>query len=155
MSIIKKALELLKAREFITVATADKRGKPNAAPKFVLKVNDRTVYFIDYSIGKTFENIKTNPEVSLSFINIHSLIGYRLNGKVEIIEKGEIYDECLKDLREKEIELSVERIVKGVKDGKSHKGFELEIPERFLVYVVKIEEGCEISLRGEIKREDS
>jgi predicted pyridoxine 5'-phosphate oxidase superfamily flavin-nucleotide-binding protein len=153
MSIIKKALELLKKREFITVATADKRGKPNAAPKFVLKVNDRTVYFIDYSIGKTFENIKANPEVSLSFINIHSLVGYRLNGKVEIIEKGEIYDECLKDLREKEIELSVERIVKGVKDGKSHKGFELEIPERFLVYVVKIEEGCEISPRGEIKKE--
>jgi hypothetical protein len=77
-----------------------------------------------------------------------------LNGKLEVIEKGKIYDECLKELREKEIELSVERIVKGVKDGKPHKEFELEISERFLVYVVKIEEGCEIGPRGEIKRED-
>ena len=154
MSVIEKALELLKTREFVAVATADKGGKPNSAPKFVLKVDGRTIYFIDYSIGKTFENIKVNPEVSLSSININSLVGYRLNGKVEIIEKGKIYDECLKELREKEIELSVERIVKGVKDGKPHEEFELEISERFLVYVVKIEEGCEISHRGEIKRED-
>ena len=155
MSVIEKALELLKVREFIAVATADKIGKPNSAPKFVLKVNGRIVYFIDYSIGKTFENIKVNPEVSLSLININSILGYRLNGKVEIIEKGEIYNECLKELREKEIELSVERIVKGVKDGKSHKEFESELPERFLVYVVKIEEGCEISPSGKIKREDT
>ena len=90
----------------------------------------------------------------MSFIDINSLLGYVLNGTVEIIEKGKIYDECLKELREKEIELSVERVVKGVQDGKPHKEFELEIPERFLVYKVKIEEGAEISPRGEIKRED-
>ena len=39
-----------------------------------------------------------------------------------------------------------------------HRGgddFESEIPERFLVYKVKIEEGCEISPRGEIEREGS
>jgi uncharacterized pyridoxamine 5'-phosphate oxidase family protein len=155
MSVIEKALELLKTREFIAMATADEEGKPNSAPKFLLKVNGRTFYFIDYSIGKTFENIKVNPEVSLSSINISSLVGYRLNGKVKIIEKGKIYNECLKELREKEIELSVERIVKGVKDGKSHEEFELNISERFLVYVVKIEEGCEISPSGKIKREDS
>ena len=91
----------------------------------------------------------------MSLIDINSLHGYILNGKVEIIEKGKIYDECLKELREKAIELSVERIVKGIHDGKSHKEFELEIPERFLVYKVKIEEGAEISPRGEIKRESS
>ena len=88
MSVIKKALELLKAREFVAVATADKVGKPNSAPKLLLKIDGRIVYFIDYSIGRTFENLKVNPEVSLSFIDINSLFGYRLNGKVEIIEEG-------------------------------------------------------------------
>jgi predicted pyridoxine 5'-phosphate oxidase superfamily flavin-nucleotide-binding protein len=154
MSVIEEALGVLKAREFVVVATANKGGKPNSAPKLLLKIDGGIVYFIDYSIGKTAENLKVNPEVSLSFIDANSLVGYRLNGKVEIIEKGKIYDECLKELREKEIKLSVERIIKGVQDGKSHKEFELEIPERFLVYKVKIEEGSEISPRGEIKRED-
>ena len=155
MSVIEEALGILKAREFVAVATANKGGKPNSAPKLLLKIDGKIVYFIDYSIGKTVENLKVNPEISLSFINIDSLVGYRLNGKAEIIEKGKIYDECLKELGEKEIELSVERIVKGVQNGKSHKEFELDIPERFLVYKVKIEEGCEISPRGVIKRENS
>jgi len=155
MSVIEKALAFLKEREFVAVATADKVGKPNSAPKLLLKIDGKIAYFIDYSIGKTAENIKTNPKVSLSLINFNSLSGYILNGTVEIIEKGKIYDECLKELREKEIELSVERVIKGVHDGKSHKEFELGIPERFLVYKVKIEEGSEISSRGVIKRESS
>jgi nitroimidazol reductase NimA-like FMN-containing flavoprotein (pyridoxamine 5'-phosphate oxidase superfamily) len=155
MSVIEKALGVMKTREFVAVATAGKGGKPNSAPKLLLKTDGKMVYFIDYSIGKTAENLKANPEVSLSFIDINSLVGYRLNGKVEIIEKGKIYDGCLNELREKEIELSVERIVKGVHESKSHKEFELDIPERFLVYKVKIEEGCEISPHGEIKREGS
>ncbi|MGD0335993.1 MAG: pyridoxamine 5'-phosphate oxidase family protein [Candidatus Omnitrophota bacterium] len=155
MSIIVRALELLKTREFVGVATADKEGTPNSAPKLLLKADGRNAYFIDYSIGKTAANLKVNPKVSLSFIDINSLFGYKLDGKVEIIEKGRVYDECLKELREKEIELSVERLVKGVHSGKSHKEFEVEIPERFLVYKVKIEEGSEISPRGEIKRENS
>ena len=155
MSIIEQGLKIMKAREFIAVATADKGGKPNCAPKLLLKVDGEIIYFIDYSIGRTFNNLKVNPEVSLSFIDINSLFGYRLNGKVEIIEEGKIYDECLKELREKEIELSVDRVVRGVQDGEPHKDFESEIPERFLVYKVKIEEGCEITPRGVIKRESS
>ena len=155
MSIIEEALGVLKAREFIAVATADKRGKPHSAPKLLLKIVGGMVYFIDYSISRTAENLKANPVVSLSFIDIDSLFGYVLNGTVEIIEKGKIYNECLKDFREKKIGLSVERVIKGIHEGKTHKEFELEIPERFLVYKVKIKEGAEISPRGEIKREDS
>ena len=153
MNVIKKALVFLKEREFVVVATADKAGKPNCAPKFLLKIDGESIYFIDYSIGRTAGNLRINPKVSLSFMDINSLFGYILNGRAEIIEKGEIYDECLKDLREKEIDLSVERIVKGVQNGKVHNSFESEIPECFLIYKVKIEEGCEITPRGVIERE--
>lgn len=155
MSVIEEALGILKTNEFVAMATADKAGKPNSAPKLLLKIIGRAAYFIDYSISKTAKNLKANPAVSLSFININSLFGYVLNGTVEIIEKGKIYDECLKELRKKEIELSVERVIKGVRTGNSHKDFELGIPERFLVYKVKIEEGAEISPRGKVKREDN
>jgi predicted pyridoxine 5'-phosphate oxidase superfamily flavin-nucleotide-binding protein len=155
MSIIENALELLKTTEFIEMATADKEGKPNSAPKLLLKVDGKVVYLVDYSIGKTAENLKVNSRVSLSFIDSGSLFGYKLNGKAEIIKEGAIYDKCLKELQEKEIELTVERVVKAVHDGKSHKDFELEMSGRFLLYKVKIEEGSEISPRGDIKRENS
>ena len=69
MSIIEKALELIKGLEFVELATADKAGKPNSAPKFFLKTNGKIVYLIDYSIGKTAENLKENSKVSLSFLD--------------------------------------------------------------------------------------
>ena len=153
MLIIDKALGVLKTKEFIAMATADKSGKPHSAPKFLLKIEGGIIYFIDYSIGKTAENLKVNPDVSLSFIDVNSLVGYILNGKVEIIEKGKTYSDCVKEMADKEIKLSVERVVKGVRDGQPYKEFELEIPERFLLYKVKIFECCEISPRGEIQRE--
>jgi len=37
MTLIKKAFELLKTNEFVQVATADEQGKPNSAPKLLLK----------------------------------------------------------------------------------------------------------------------
>jgi len=153
MKIIEKALGTLKKRDLVTVATANQSGKPHCAPKLLLKIDHVVMYFIDYSIGKTVENLRVNPEASLSFVDKASRFGYRLNGSVEIIDKGKIYDECLKELKEKEIELFVERVVKGVQNGKAHKDFESEIPEYFLVYKIKIQEGCEISPRGEIKRD--
>jgi predicted pyridoxine 5'-phosphate oxidase superfamily flavin-nucleotide-binding protein len=155
MSIIEKAMERLKLREFVGVATADREGTPNSAPKLLLKTEGKAVYCVDYSFGKTAQNLEVNPKVSLSFIDLHSLFGYKLDGTVEIIEKGALFDECLKELRERQIELTAERLVDGMHAGKPHKEFEVEIPERFLVYKINIKEGSEISPRGEVKRENS
>ena len=154
MSVIKNALELIKAMEFVAVATADKEGKPNSAPKFFLKTDGKAIYLIDYSIGKTAENLKMNPGVSLSFIDLNSLFGYKLNGKAEIIRKGKVYNECLKELREKEIKLTTKRIIEEVHETKTYKTYETEISEHFLVYKITIEEGSEISPRGKIEREN-
>jgi len=44
MKIIKKAITFLQAREFVVVATADKEGKPNCAPKLLLKIDGEVIY---------------------------------------------------------------------------------------------------------------
>jgi predicted pyridoxine 5'-phosphate oxidase superfamily flavin-nucleotide-binding protein len=155
MNIIEKVLERIKLRKFVAVATSDRAGVPNSAPKLLLKIDGKAVYLVDYSIGKTHENLKINPQISISFIDGDSLFGYKLEGKAEIIEKGKVYEECLNELKERELELTIERVIEGVRAGKPHKVFEVEIPERSLVYKVKIEAGSEITPWGEIKRESS
>jgi cysteine-rich repeat protein len=40
-----------------------------------------------------WENIKMNPRVSLSFMDNDALLGYQLNGSVEIIDSGEECDD--------------------------------------------------------------
>ncbi len=87
-----KAIEFLKTREFVSVATADFEGNPNAAPKFLLKVEGDFIYLIDYIIGRTWENISINPKVSLSFMDPETLFGYQINGTVDIINKGKVYE---------------------------------------------------------------
>ena len=67
---INKTLQgLIESREFISLASCDLAGRPNAAPKFLLKVEGACLYLVDYIMGQTFRNVKVNPRVSLSFFD--------------------------------------------------------------------------------------
>lgn len=149
----KKVSELLKSREFVSVATCDLAGRPNAAPKFVLRLENNFIYLVDYIIGRTSRNLEVNPRISISFMDNHTLMGYQLNGSVEIIAKGQAYEALVKDLSQKELELSTRRIIEGVTQGKSHAGFELSLSERFVIFKVKVEEIVEIASSGTLKTE--
>ncbi|MEI6832237.1 MAG: pyridoxamine 5'-phosphate oxidase family protein [Candidatus Omnitrophota bacterium] len=145
--------ELIESREFISVATCDLEARPNAAPKFLLKVERDHIYLVDYIIGRTFENLQINPKVSLSFIDSFTLIGYQINGKVEIIDSGAEYKDILKELQNKQIDLSTKRVMDGVVKGQVHKAYEVGSPEQFVILKIKVEEVVEIRPSGTLRRE--
>ena len=149
----KKITELLKSREFVSVATSDLNGRPNAAPKFLLRTEDNLIYLVDYFIGTTFRNLSVNPRISISVMDTNSLVGYQLNGLVKIMENGPEYDLLVKDLLQREVDLSTQRIVEGVTKGKPHEGFELNMSENFVLFKVKIDETVEMVSNGILKRE--
>ena len=144
---------LLESREFISVASCDLEARPNAAPKFLLKVEANYIYLVDYIIGNTFRNLKVNPRVSLSFLDNNSLVGYQINGKVEIIDKGPEYLAALDDLARKEINLSATRIIDGVIKGQVHKAYEVAASKDFVILKVKVEEIVQIQSSGSLHRE--
>ncbi|MFA5092590.1 MAG: pyridoxamine 5'-phosphate oxidase family protein [Candidatus Omnitrophota bacterium] len=144
---------LIESKEFISVATCGSDNRPNGAPKFLLKVDSSYIYLVDYIIGQTFRNLKANPRVSLSFFDIHTLVGYQINGRVEIIESGQEYDLALQDLERKEINLSATRIIDGIVQGKTHKAYEITVSEQFVILKVKVEEVVQIHPSGTLKRE--
>jgi predicted pyridoxine 5'-phosphate oxidase superfamily flavin-nucleotide-binding protein len=151
----KRMHEFLKKRTFLNVATSTLDGKPNNVSKLLLKAENNHVYLVDYSIGKTYSNLKENPRVSLSFFDLDKLVGYQINGPVEMIEKGAEYDRIKAELTEKEISLATERIIKGVSTGQSHENFEFAPPRHFVIFKIKMEEIAEVSYSGEVKREKS
>ncbi|MFA4854904.1 MAG: pyridoxamine 5'-phosphate oxidase family protein [Candidatus Omnitrophota bacterium] len=144
---------LIESREFISVATSDLESSPNAAPKFLLKVEGDYIYLVDYIIGRTFRNLQVNPRVSLSFLESNSLMGYQINGKVEIINSGQEYAIVLKELRDKQIDLSAKRVIEGVTNGQAHKSYEVAIPEQFVILKVRVEEIVQMQPSGTLKRE--
>lgn len=145
--------EILKGRVFINAATCDFNGRPNVAPKFLLKSDDKFIYLVDYVLGMTFSNLKINPRISIAVMNIDNLTGYQINGSVEILEDGPLFDQMLDEVAQKQIELSVERIISGVGKGKKHESFEVALPKRFAVFKVRAEEIVEISSSGRLERE--
>jgi predicted pyridoxine 5'-phosphate oxidase superfamily flavin-nucleotide-binding protein len=144
---------ILTKREFLHVATCDFKGRPNVAPKFLLKVEDNFIYLVDHVIGSTWNNLKLNPKVSLSIMDPETLTGYQINGSVEIIEAGSVYDKLLKEVEEKEISISIERVIAGVHSGKKHKNFEVAFPKRLAMFKVKVEEVVEITSSGKLERQ--
>jgi len=149
----KKIVDLLKSRAFVSVATCNLEARPNAAPKFILKLENNFIYLVYYSIGRTSQNLAVNPRVSISLMDNDTLMGYHLNGSVEVISKGQEYDVLVKDLSQKELELSTLRIIEGVTKGKPHERFELGLSEKFIIFKVKVEEIVEIASSGLLKRE--
>jgi len=149
----KRALDILKHREFISVATCDFHGRPNAASKFVLRIENDSIYLVDYIIGRTFQNLRINPRASLSFVDVESLTGYQINGPVQIIEHGLEYEKAVKELKAKEIDLSTRRIIEGVTKGKPHAADSLATAEKSVIFKVIIEEAVEMKASGEKKIE--
>lgn len=151
---ISKELSLrLNQRGFISVATSDLAGQPNAVPKFILKEQGGIVYLVDYTIGKTWENLKVNPRVSLSLMDMDTLRGYKLNGTVELLDSGALYDELLNEMQEKTTRLTVDRVVEGIQRRIKHRDFEAAIPQQCVVYKVIIGEIVAIGPQGQLIRE--
>ena len=149
----KNIIALLESKEFISVATCDLESRPNAAPKFLLKVEASYIYLVDYIIGHTFRNLKINPRISLSFFDNNTLVGYQINGKVQIIDRGPEYLAALNDLARKEIDLSTTRIIDGVIKGQAHKTYEVAASKQFVILKVKVEEIVQIHSSGRLQRE--
>jgi uncharacterized pyridoxamine 5'-phosphate oxidase family protein len=150
---LKKIKDLLKSREFISVATCDLNYKPNAASKFLLKLEDKFLYLADHVFGRTFKNLKDNPQVSISFADTNTLYGYQINGKAQILESGAEYDKIIKEMRQKQIDSSAKRIIEGVTSGKTHGGFTISLPDKLVIFKVCIVEAIEVGSTGQLKKE--
>ena len=151
--ISKNVITLLESKEFISVATCDLESEPNAAPKFLLKVESNYIYLVDYVIGKTFRNLMINPRISLSFFDNNNLMGYQINGLVKIIDRGLEYSSALDDLARKEIDLSATRIIDGVIKGQAHQAYEMAAAKQFVILKVKVEEIVQMHPSGKLQRE--
>ena len=148
----KELIGLMEKKEFVSVATCDFKGRPNAAPKFVLKVESDRAYLVDYTIGTSWKNLKVNPRISMSLIDERTLKGYQINGSVHIIKKGKLYDKMRDEMTNKEVRLTTQRIIDEVRGHPTHETFEVLISEKFVIFEVRIDEVVEMDIHGGLKR---
>lgn len=143
--------EFLHTKEFGYLASADSSGHPYVVPKFVIKVEPERIYLADFVIGRTVQNLRDNPRVSFSIINMDNLMGYQINGVADVLDFGEELEAILPDLHRREMHFSVERIIEGVQRGKKHEHFEATFPSRVAVIKILVEEIIQLSPDGSVQ----
>lgn len=89
--------EIAEKTKGFALATVTKDGEPHVIPVGFGKVlSDDEILLVDVFMGRTRENIKANPRVSVSVWDYDNLQGYEFKGKARIETSGKVFDESVK-----------------------------------------------------------
>ena len=82
------------------VSTASKSGVPNAVPKGSVRiVDDSHIMFADLFSRKTRDNLRENPQVAVTVIDLATFTGYQLKGTAEFIDSGPLFELMKEELK--------------------------------------------------------
>ena len=151
--ITEKLKRFLLTKEFVSAGTSDLSSQPNAVPKYIIKIDSRFIYLADYVIGKTFQNLKVNPKISLSTIDMKTLEGWRINGIVRIMTRGAQYKRLSKTMIELEVHNTARRIMEDVRGIQKHNVYEVSFPKKVVILKVKCEKITKIGITGKLQSE--
>jgi predicted pyridoxine 5'-phosphate oxidase superfamily flavin-nucleotide-binding protein len=143
--------KFLLTKEFVSAGTADLNGQPNAVPKYIIKIDNGFIYLADYVIGTTFQNLKVNPKISLSTIDMKTLEGWRINGIVRIMTKGAQYKRLSKTMIDLEVHNTTRRVIEDVQGVQKHNVYEVSFPKKVVILKVKCEKVTKIGISGKLQ----
>ena len=151
MVITEELKKFLLTKEFISAGTSDLSGQPNAVPKYIIKIDSGFIYLAEYVIGKTVQNLKVNPKISLSTIDMKTLEGWQINGTVRIMTRGEQYKKLSKTMIELEVHNTARRIIEDVRGIQKTNVYELSFPKKVVILKVKCEKITKIGITGKLQ----
>ena len=104
--------ELFNKVPIVVLATVSEEGTPNAVPVGAKKIiDDETILMSDQFFKKTLTNMKSNPQVAVTFWEGHE--GYQLKGSVTIETTGQRFEDTAKWIHEMSSKAGVPRKSKG------------------------------------------
>lgn len=133
---------------YVTVATCSLDGYPNAAPKMLVKYSRGKLYFVDVAFGVTYKNLKVNPRLSISFVDLEKLRTYRLKASVRVLEEKRHVDKFRKAIDKNLNKMMVDRVLEGASRGRAHANFIAKVPSEIVIFEAKLLEIIEYSLEN-------
>jgi hypothetical protein len=126
----------------VIVSTIDRAGYVNNACKGIIKINPNgKVYLLDLYMGKTYENLLTNPRISLTSIDEHKFTGYCLKGKAATIPEAKLSPQIIKSWEEKITSRLTRRMLKNIREEKGHPRHpEVNLPKPQYLIAMEVEE---------------
>jgi len=95
MAKLTEEMKALVANQQAFIATASPEGIPCIAPKGSTRVlDDEHIAFFEMTGMRTYENLKSNPNIAIAVLDREKMKGYRFVGKAELIAEGELYQQA-------------------------------------------------------------
>jgi predicted pyridoxine 5'-phosphate oxidase superfamily flavin-nucleotide-binding protein len=134
-------IEFLRNQGFVIVASIDKNGFPHSSCKDIVKIDSSgQVYLADVYYGLTAENIKRNPQVSISAIDEQKFMGYCLKGRAKIISDSKMSKEFIKSWEDNITARLAKRLLHNLAQDKSrahHPEASLPNPKQLIAVTVE------------------
>ncbi len=115
-----KIVSLLKKQGFVIVSSLNEDGRIHSSAKGVVGIEERgRVFLIDLYHARTYNNLKKNPMVTVTFIDEHKFEGYALQGQAKIVEKEDISGSIIAEWEDKVIQRISKRMIRNLQEGNS------------------------------------
>ncbi len=135
-------IHFFQRQNFVIVSTIDKDGSPHNSCKGIVKIDQKgRVYLLDLYMRKTYENLKENPNLSITAVDEHRFHGYCLKGKAEIIARDKLTPDIIKAWERKINSRITHRLLKNIRGERGHhKHPEAQMPRPAYMIVLEVEE---------------
>ena len=134
-------IEFLRSQGFVILASIDTKGFPHTSCKDIVKIEPSgKIYVIDVYQGLTAENIKHNPQVSISAVDEHKFMGYCLKGKARVMAADAINQELARFWEDKITSRLAKRLLHNLAQDKArahHPEASLPKPKHLIVIAVE------------------
>lgn len=135
-------VQFLLNQGFVVVSTLDKDGNLHSSCKGIVKIEPAgLVYLLDLYRGRTHDNLKRNPHISITAVDEHKFMGYCLKGKAKILPESELKSQIIKAWEDRIILRVTRRILKNLREEKGHPRHpEALLPQPQYLIIAKVEE---------------
>lgn len=135
-------VQFFQKQRFVIVSTVDKDGSLHSSCKGIVKINrSGKIYLLDLYRGKTYENLKRNPHISITAVDEHRFVGFCLKGKAKIILENKIKFHIMKAWEERITARLTHRVLKNIREEKGHSRHpEALLPKPEYLIAIDVEE---------------
>jgi uncharacterized pyridoxamine 5'-phosphate oxidase family protein len=110
--------EFIEEQGVFVVGTMGLNNLPNVSPRIFFRVDEDTIYWIDFFKHKSYKNIQVNPWVTISIFNKDDLKGFQFRGIVNYIENESVKSEIMESIIKKTLEKNSSEKIKKLSEKK-------------------------------------
>ena len=105
-------IHLFHKQGFVIVSTLDSKGSIHCSAKGIVGIEaEGKIYLIDLYRGKTLNNLKRNPTISITAVDEDEFSGFTLKGKAKIVDREEIKDHIIASWEDKVVQRVSSRVI--------------------------------------------